>query len=97
VARKGGQGIARADALIVNKTDLARYVGVDVAQMVRDAEKARNGRTVIALSRTDPASVARLRQWVLDILADFRSGVHRPQDPGPMAPHAHADGTVHTH
>ena len=31
VARKGGPGIARADALIINKTDLAPYVGVDVA------------------------------------------------------------------
>ena len=30
VARKGGPGIAGADVLIVNKTDLAPYVGVDV-------------------------------------------------------------------
>ena len=61
VARKGGPGIARADLLVVNKTDLAPYVGVDVAQMVADAEQARDGRPVIALSRTDPASVAALR------------------------------------
>ena len=65
--------------------------------MVQDAEQARGGRTVIALSRDDPASVARLRQWVLDVLTDFRAGTHVPVDPGPMAPHAHADGTVHTH
>jgi urease accessory protein len=97
VARKGGPGIARADVLIVNKTDLAPYVGVDVDQMVHDAEHARDGRTVIALSRTDPASVARLTQWVRDALADFRAGTHVPVDPGPMAPHSHADGTVHTH
>jgi urease accessory protein len=109
VARKGGPGIARADALIVNKTDLAPYVGVDVAQMVHDAEDARDGRTVIALSRTDPASVALLKQWVLDTLAAFRSGAHVAQDPGPMAPHFHApddghpstaglaDGVQHTH
>ena len=97
VARKGGPGIARADALIVNKTDLAPYVGVDVEQMVRDAEQAREGRTVIALSRTDPDSVAQLTQWVRDTLAVFRAGQHVPVDPGPMAPHAHADGTVHTH
>ncbi len=104
VARKGGPGIARADVLIVNKTDLAPYVGVDVAQMVRDAEQARDGRTVIALSRLDPASVAQLKQWVLDTLASFRSGAHVAQDPGPMAPHSHAAdqhghsaGTVHRH
>ena len=97
VARKGGPGIGRADALIVNKTDLAPYVGVDVPEMVRDAERARDGRTVIALSRQDPASVASLTQWVLDTLARFRTGTLVPQDPGPMAPHAHADGTVHAH
>ena len=37
VARKGGPGIAGADVLVVNKTDLAPYVGVDVEQMVADA------------------------------------------------------------
>ena len=43
VARKGGPGIARADLLVVNKTDLAPYVGVDVPRMVADAEAARGG------------------------------------------------------
>ena len=61
VARKGGPGIARADLLVVNKTDLAPYVGVDVARMVADAEAARAGRPVLALSRHDPESVRRLR------------------------------------
>lgn len=92
VARKGGPGIARADLLVVNKTDLAPYVGVDVAQMVADAQAAREGGAVLALSRTDPESVAALRAWVLQLLADHRSGRHTPQDPGPMAPHFHADG-----
>ena len=97
VARKGGPGIAGADVLIVNKTDLAPYVDVDVEQMVSDASKARGGRTVIALSRTDPSSIGRIREWVLATLADFRAGTLQPRDPGPMAPHAHADGTVHAH
>ena len=108
VARKGGPGIAGADVLVVNKTDLAPYVGVDVPQMVADAESARGGRTVIALSRTDPRSVATLTEWVLDTLATFRAGDHVSRDPGPMAPHshahadsdgrhAHADGTSHAH
>jgi urease accessory protein len=107
VARKGGPGIARADVLVVNKTDLAPHVGVDVEQMVHDAEHARDGRTVLALSRTDPASVARLRGWVLATLERFRSGDLVPSDPGPMAPHAHPEdgsrehqhggGLLHTH
>lgn len=100
VARKGGPGIARADLLVVNKTDLAEYVGVDVELMVSDATEARDGGPVLALSRTDEASVARLREWLLMLLASHRSGAHEPQDPGPMAPHFHADedgGYVHSH
>ena len=100
VARKGGPGIARADLLVVNKTDLAPYVGVDVPTMVADARAARDGGEVLALSRTDAASVAELRTWVLRLLNAHRSGDHIPQDPGPMAPHFHADeegGLSHTH
>ena len=101
VARKGGPGIARADLLVVNKTDLAPYVGVDVPQMVADAEAARDGGSVLALSRTDPESVALLKSWVLAMLAAHQSGAHIPQDPGPMAPHSHADecgaAYLHTH
>ena len=92
VARKGGPGIARADVLIVNKTDLAPYVGVDVEQMVGDAAAARDGRTVIALSRTDPASVARVRRLGAGHAGGVPGRHARPDDPGPMAPHAHADG-----
>ncbi|PFG32196.1 urease accessory protein UreG [Sanguibacter antarcticus] len=98
VARKGGPGIARADLLVVNKTDLAPYVGVDVAQMVADGEAAREGRPVLALSREDPVSRATLKAWVLEMLAEHTGGNHVPQDPGPMAPHFHADeDDDHTH
>lgn len=91
VARKGGPGISRADLLVVNKTDLSPYVGVDVPQMVADAEKAREGGPVLALSRTDAASVQALGDWVREMLAAHRTGSHTPVDPGPMAPHFHAD------
>ncbi len=101
VARKGGPGIARADLLIVNKTDLAPYVGVDVPQMVADGRAARGGRPVLALSRTDQESVDKLTAWVRELLTSFRSGDHVAIDPGPMAPHSHADEgglpTLHTH
>src|SRR3954449_6080032 len=84
VARKGGPGIERADLLVVNKTDLAPYVGVDVDRMVRDAEHARDGRPVLPLSRSDAGSVAALATWVTGRLGSFRSGALVPVDPGPM-------------
>ncbi len=96
VARKGGPGISGADLLIVNKTDLAPYVGVDVEQMVADAERARDGRPVLALSRTDGESVQTLVDWVLDQVTALRDGSLVPSDPGPMAPHSHGDAG-HSH
>ncbi|MCW2747952.1 MAG: urease accessory protein UreG [Nocardioidaceae bacterium] len=97
VARKGGPGITRADLLIVNKTDLAPYVGVDPVLMVADASEVRDGRPVIALSRGDRASVTALTDWVQTQLVAHRSGILVPADPGPMAPHSHDDGTLHVH
>jgi urease accessory protein len=101
VARKGGPGIARADLLVVNKTDLGPYVDVDVAQMIADAREAREGGPVLGLSKHDPASVAALVDWARLMTATVASGGHVPVDPGPMAPHFHldADGQpmVHAH
>lgn len=97
VARKGGPGIARADLLVVNKTDLGPYVGVDVAQMVADARAARDGRPVLALSRTDPESVTALCDWVVAMTDAVRRGAHVPIDPGPMAGHSHDRSPSHDH
>ena len=97
VVRKGGPGISRADLLVVNKTDLAPYVGVDADLMQREGQDARDGRPVIGLSRTDPDSVAELRAWVLGMVASHRGGHHVPTDPGPMAPHFHAEGAAGNH
>ena len=99
VARKGGPGIARADLLVVNKTDLAPHVEVDVARMLADAAQARDGGPVLGLSRRDPASVEALLDWVRAMTARVAAGQHTAVDPGPMAPHSHvtADGTLISH
>ena len=47
IPRKGGPGIARSDVLIINKIDLAPYVGADLAVMERDAEKMRGDRPFV--------------------------------------------------
>lgn len=100
VARKGGPGIGRADLLLINKVDLAEYVDVDVERMLEDATAAREGAPVLALSRKQPETVEALCDWVRQLKARFHSGEHVPTDPGPMAPHFHADedgGYVHSH
>ena len=75
VARKGGPGIERADLLVVNKTDLAPYVGVDV-----DADARRRGRGPRrpAGRRAVAARPARpwtqLLDWVRSQVARHRTG-----------------------
>lgn len=97
VARKGGPGIERADLLVINKTDLAPYVGVDRDRMVDDATAARSGAPVVALSRTDRASIDQLTSWVRNQLATHRAGALVPSDPGPMAAHSHSHDHEHRH
>ncbi|NRP70119.1 Urease accessory protein UreG [Ensifer psoraleae] len=41
IPRKGGPGITRSDLLVINKKDLAPYVGADLDVMERDAERMR--------------------------------------------------------
>jgi urease accessory protein len=101
VARKGGPGIARADLLVVNKTDLGPYVDVDVARMIAEAGDAREGGPVLGLSKHDPVSIAALADWVRQMTTTVAGGRHVPIDPGPMAPHSHLDQHsepfTHTH
>jgi len=47
IPRKGGPAITRSDLLIVNKTDLAPYVGADLERMEADTIIARNGRPYV--------------------------------------------------
>ena len=42
IPRKGGPAITKSDFLLVNKTDLAPHVGVDLNKMKNDVEIARN-------------------------------------------------------
>ncbi|WP_290989871.1 urease accessory protein UreG [Hyphomicrobium sp.] len=44
IPRKNGPGLIKCDLLIINKTDLAPHVGVDLGRMEREAGEARNGK-----------------------------------------------------
>ena len=43
IPRKGGLALKKSDLLIINKTDLAPYVDVNLEEMKTDVEKTRNG------------------------------------------------------
>jgi urease accessory protein len=48
IPRKRGPGVVRCDLLVVNKVDLAPFVGVDLNRMLGEARAVRGGRPVLA-------------------------------------------------
>lgn len=64
VPRKGGPGVAQADLLVINKTDLAPYVGSDVERMLADAIERRSGKPVLPASIRSPEGAAAIADWV---------------------------------
>jgi urease accessory protein len=47
IPRKGGPGITKSDLLVINKTDLAPYVGANLDIMASDARKMRSERPFV--------------------------------------------------
>ena len=47
IPSKGGPGITRSDLLVINKIDLAPYVGASLEVMERDAKKIRGARPFV--------------------------------------------------
>jgi urease accessory protein len=47
IPRKGGPGITRSDLLVINKIDLAPYVGADLGVMERDAKLMRRDKPFV--------------------------------------------------
>lgn len=69
IPRKRGPGVVLSDLLIINKTDLAAYVGADVALMVREAHAVRDEKPVYLTNcRTGEGIDAVLNQVLHDTL-----------------------------
>ena len=47
IPRKGGPGVTRSDLLVINKIDLAPYVGASLEVMARDAARMRKTRPFV--------------------------------------------------
>ena len=58
IPRKGGPAITKSDILIINKTDLAPYVGASLDVMERDATRMRAGRPFLFTSLRQREGVA---------------------------------------
>lgn len=60
IPRKKGPGIVRSDILVINKIDLAPYVGANVDMMLKEATQVRNGRTVLLTNCKTGEGIERL-------------------------------------
>ena len=47
IPRKGGPGITKSDLLVINKIDLAPYVGADLSVMEADTQRMRPERPYV--------------------------------------------------
>ena len=64
IPRKGGPGITRSDLLVINKIDLAPYVGASLDVMDRDARKMRGDRPLLFSNLKNGTGVPELVEWV---------------------------------
>jgi urease accessory protein len=63
IPRKGGPGITRSDLLVINKIDLAPYVGADLGVMERDARRQRAGRPFVFTNLRTGEGVDAIVEW----------------------------------
>ncbi len=67
IPRKGGPGITRSDLLIINKTDLAEFVGASLPVMDRDAKKMRGVRPFYFTNLKVGKGVAEIAEFIIEL------------------------------
>jgi urease accessory protein len=64
IPSKGGPGITRSDLLVINKVDLAPYVGASLDVMQRDAKKMRGARPFVMTNLRVGDGVAEIASFI---------------------------------
>lgn len=64
IPRKGGPGITRSDLLVINKIDLAPYVGADLSVMERDSKKMRDDKPFMFTNIRGMEGVNEVANWI---------------------------------
>jgi urease accessory protein len=64
IPRKGGPGIMSSGMLVINKIDLAPYVGADLAVMDRDARRMRGEKPYVFTNLKTGSGVDALIEWI---------------------------------
>src|SRR5690606_31668718 len=64
IPRKGGPALTRSDLLLINKTELAPYVDVDLEVMESDTKKMRGGRPYVFADVKSQKNVDQVVDWI---------------------------------
>jgi len=66
IPRKGGPGVTRSDLLVINKTDLAPYVGASLEVMARDAKVQRRDRPFVMANMKSGEGADEIERFILE-------------------------------
>lgn len=98
IPRKGGPGIMRSDLLVINKIDLAPYVGASLEVMDRDSRKMRGSRPFLFANLRDSVGLNEIIGWLEAQLKSPRENGHPVIDAhAPYVGRAHTHGDDHEH
>jgi urease accessory protein len=90
IPRKGGPGIARSDLLVINKIDLAEYVGASLEMMQRDTRKVRGTRPFVFTNMKNGEGLTVVVGWLEDRMKEPRRDlVDAHSRPGRARGHGH--------
>jgi urease accessory protein len=94
IPRKGGPGIRRSGLLVINKIDLAPYVGASLEVMDRDTRRMRGDLPFVFTNMKTGDGVAQIIDWLQEQRARGMSASGRPR----TVSHSHShDEAPHDH
>ena len=94
IPRKRGQGLVQADLLVINKTDLAPFVGADLAIMDRDARLVRDDGPFLFTDCRAGHGIEAVIEHLERAAAAAEVGDRREGRRDPGLPHGHVHGVA---